>query len=628
MWFLSDVTKKNGGTRKYPDSHRGNVTPENIFDIDGSVTAEGPAGTALIFESRLWHATGPNRMDSGERPAILIFFMRQFVRQQENNGLSLRKDVEPKLSDRHKRFMGFYTTGAVGGVDGEVREGVYIFRKDDFGRKIRENTSGSMNMATLKFPELSTYRYSCQDPAKRWAVDNPATGKVITTLPSGDEATVDQAVQASQVAFKERWRPLSPIERAGYLMRCADELEKHVDELATLLCLENGKPAQDAKMFDFTFLVMVFRYFGGLEPFGVCAGILPFNWPPIHTGGKIAPALAAGNTFIVKPGEQAPLTVIRICEILETVLPKDVVQVVPGLGPEVPSALVAHPLVKKVSFTGSTAAGAAVARTASSTVTPLALELGGKNSFTVFDDADFDSAVRNALEGAFFNKGEACTAGSRILVQRGIYDRFVEKLAAGVRKIRMGNGLDPRTHVGPQVSRAQQQRLLDYLALGEKEGARIAAQARLPDDPECRDGFFVPATLFADVGGDMRIVKEEMFGSIVTVTPFDTFEDAVHITNSIEYGLTAIVFTENQLKANRFVRAIEAGMVWVNNYNRNVLGTPFGGVKHSGYGREHCIETLHEWTQPKAVHTLSGQGEPPSWRVVTDIFGASGSDAS
>ncbi|KAI1500712.1 dehydrogenase [Biscogniauxia marginata] len=501
-------------------------------------------------------------------------------------------------------------------------------------------------MDTFKFPELSTYRYSCKDSTKQWAVENPATGKIITTIQSGDEKTVDQAVQASHTAFKERWRPLSPSERAAYLLRCADVLEKHVDELSTLLCMENGKPAQDAKAFDCFFLVSVFRYFGSLvdklpsqfydrgsqyctvihEPFGVCAGILPFNWPPIHTGGKIAPALAAGNTFIIKPGEQAPLTVIRICEILGTVLPKDVVQVVPGLGPEVPSALVAHPLVKKVSFTGSTAAGAAVAKTASSTITPLALELGGKNALTVFDDADFDVAVRETLEGAFFNKGEACTASSRILVQRGIYDKFVEKLAAAVKLIKMGNGLDPKTHVGPQVSKAQQQRLLGYIALGEKEGARIAAQARLPSDPECKDGFFIPVTLFADVDENMRIAKEEMFGAIVTVTPFNTFEDAVRIANSIEYGLTAAVFTRDQVKANRFVRAIEAGMVWVNNYKRNVLGTPFGGFKHSGYGREHCIETLYEWSQPKAVHTLSGLGEVKSWRVVDDIFGLSGSE--
>jgi acyl-CoA reductase-like NAD-dependent aldehyde dehydrogenase len=387
---------------------------------------------------------------------------------------------------------------------------------------------------SFDFPQLSTYRYSCQDEKKRFAVENPATGKVITTIQAGDAKTVEQAVQASQEAFEQRWRPLSPRERAVYLMRCADELEKHLDELSTLLCMENGKPAQDAKTFDCVFLVTIFRYFGGLvdklpsefydrgpiyttvfhEPYGVTCGILPFNWPPIHTGGKVAPSLAAGNTMILKPGEQAPLTVFRIVEIIEQILPKDVVQVVPGLGPEVPQALVTHPMVKKVSFTGSTPAGAAVAKTASDTITPVVLELGGKNAFVVFDDADFDHAVRSSLEGAFFNKGEACTASSRLLVQRGIYDKFVEKLAAGVKKIRTGNGLNPETHVGPQVSKAQQKRVLDYIALAEKEGARLVAQAQLPSDPECKDGFFAPVTLFADVTEDMRVAKEEMFGTI------------------------------------------------------------------------------------------------------------------
>lgn len=225
--------------------------------------------------------------------------------------------------------------------------------------------------------------------------------------------------------------------------------------------------------------------------------------------------------MILKPGEQAPLTVLRIVSILETVLPPNVVQVVPGLGPEVPQALIRHPLVKMVSFTGSTVAGAATAKTAADSITPVVLELGGKNAFIVFADADFDQAVRDALDGAFFNKGEACTATSRLLIQRPIYEKFVEKLAKGVGKIKAGNGLKEGTHIGPAVSRAQQKRVLDYIELGKSEGARVAAQAQLPDDEECKDGFFAPATLFADVGEDMRIVTEEMFGTIVTVS--DTF---------------------------------------------------------------------------------------------------------
>lgn len=277
-------------------------------------------------------------------------------------------------------------------------------------------------MANFKFHEITFSHYSCKDESKRFPVENPATGKVITTIQAGDQRTAEQAVLASQDAFEKVWKPLSPRERSTYLLRCADELEKHLDDLATLLCMENGKPAQDARTMDCNFVVGVFRFFGSIvdklpsqfydrgamyctvfhEPYGVCAGILPFNWPPIHTGGKLAPALAAGNTMILKPGEQAPLTVMKMVEIIQSVLPPNVVQLVPGLGPEVPQALITNPLVKMVSFTGSTAAGAAAAKTAANSITPVVLELGGKNAFIVFEDANFDHAVRDALEGAFF----------------------------------------------------------------------------------------------------------------------------------------------------------------------------------------------------------------------------------
>lgn len=386
----------------------------------------------------------------------------------------------------------------------------------------------------LRFPDISTYQWSCADKSKRFAVENPATGQVITTVQAGDASTAEQAVQAAHHAFKGRWGCLTATQRSKYLFACADALEKHADELATLLCMENGKPVQDARIMDVEFLIGVFRYFASIvdklssqfydrgstyttvvhEPYGVCCGILPFNWPPIHTGGKLAPALAAGNTMILKPGEQAPLTVIRTVEILQEILPNDVVQVVPGFGPEVPQALVNSPLVKMVSFTGSTVAGAAVAKTAAATLTKTVLELGGKNAMIIFDDADLDQALRDALGGAFFNKGEACTATSRLLVQRGVYSQFVERLAAGVKQIKAGNGLKPGVHLGPQVSRAQQTRVLEYIELGKQEGAKVAAQAQLPSEPECSDGFFIPATLFADVTEDMRIAKEEMFGAV------------------------------------------------------------------------------------------------------------------
>lgn len=389
-------------------------------------------------------------------------------------------------------------------------------------------------MVSFTFPELTVLKWSCKDRSKTFPVENPATGQTITTVQAGDTDTANQAVLASRAAFEQRWRPLSPKSRSDHLFKCADALEEHADALASLLCMENGKPMQDARVYDVNFLVEVFRYFGSLcnklpgefydrgplyatvfyEPHGVCCGILPFNWPPIHTGGKLAPALAAGNTMILKPGEQAPLTVAKIVEILQTVLPRDVVQIVPGLGPEVPQALVTHPSVDMVSFTGSTAAGAAVAKTAAQNITPVVLELGGKNAFIVFEDADFDLAVRDALDGAFFNKGEACTATSRLIIHNSIYHRFAERLAAGVKRLKVGNGMDPKTHVGPQVSRAQQERLLGYIELGKSEGAKVVAQGQWPTDEASKRGFFVPPTLFTDVTEDMRIFKEEMFGPI------------------------------------------------------------------------------------------------------------------
>lgn len=493
---------------------------------------------------------------------------------------------------------------------------------------------------SLKFPELSSYRWSCKDPSKRFPVENPATGEVITTLQAGDDANTKAAIEASKKAFETNWRWKSPQERSALLFKCADALEPHRDELATLLCLENGKPKQDALAFDINFVIGIFRYFASLidklpsqfydrgstyttvfyEPYGVCAGILPFNWPPIHTGGKLAPALAAGNTMILKPGEQAPLTCIRIIEILNEVLPPDVVQFVPGLGPEVPQALVTSPDVHCVSFTGSTKAGAAVAKSAASTITPLTLELGGKNALVVFEDADLDRALKDALEGGFFNKGEACTAMSRLLVHHSIHDEFVKRLGAAVKKVRAGNGMDASTHVGPCVSKAQQQRVLEYLKIGQEEGAVIAGQGTISSDPTISKGFFVPPTLLANVKRTMRIAKEEMFGPVQTVTPFQDEDEAVSILNESEYGLTAAIFTKDMERALRVSRKIDVGMVWINQYFRNIMGTPFGGAKDSGYGREHCIETLHEWSRAKTVNMPSGLGPIPSWRGAAECF--------
>ncbi len=490
------------------------------------------------------------------------------------------------------------------------------------------------------FAETSTFRWSCSDTSQRFAVENPATGKVITTVQAGNVDTAHQAIIASQEAFDKTWRLKSRQERCAYLLRASDELQKHSEELAILLCLENGKPWRDAA-FDVGFLVQVFKYFGSIadklpseffdlgniystivyEPHGVCVGILPFNWPPIHTGGKLAPCLAAGNTMILKPGEQAPLTVMRIVEILQDVLPQDVVQVVPGLGPEVPQALINHPLVKMVSLTGSTLSGSKAAQTAAASITPTVLELGGKNALIIFEDADLDLVIRDSIDGAYFNKGEACTASSRIFVHHSLYPEYVRRMTAAVKNLRTGDGIDDQTHVGPVVSRERRQEVLKYIELGKKEGATLAAQGSLPLAEELAHGYFVPPTLFTDVKPGMTIATEEIFGPVLCVGSFETEEEAVRIANMSEYGLFSGIYSQDFSRAMRVARQVEAGVVMINNYFRGVLGTPFGGVKNSGYGREHWIGTLREWSRTKNIRFPSGTGPPiPSWRGAEAVY--------
>jgi acyl-CoA reductase-like NAD-dependent aldehyde dehydrogenase len=490
-------------------------------------------------------------------------------------------------------------------------------------------------------PELTTFRWSSSAETDRVPVEDPATGQVIAVIQGGGPEQVGAAVEAAHRAFETDWRWRTPAERAAFLLRGADVLEEHADELALIESRENGKPVQDARQNDISFLIAIFRFYGSLidklptefydkgaiyaatylEPVGVVGEIIPFNWPPIHTGGKLAPALAVGNTVVIKPSEQAPLTVIRIVELLNTVLPPDVLHLLPGTGQRVGQPLAGHPKVRLVSFTGSTGAGAAVAATAAKNITPAVMELGGKDALVVFDDADLDRAVRDALEGGFYNKGEACTATSRILVHDGLYDAFVSQLTEAVGQLKVGRGTDPSVHVGPAVTRAQQQRVLKYIQIGIGEGAKIAVQATLPADPELSDGFWVAPTLFTDVTRDMRIVREEIFGPVVTVTRFSDEDEAVSIVNESDYGLTTAVYTADTTRGFRVARRIDVGMAFINNYFRGVIGTPFGGTKSSGYGREHAIETLREFTYTKMVRFPSGLGTIPSWRAVADIFG-------
>ncbi|GAA5233206.1 aldehyde dehydrogenase [Verticiella sediminum] len=476
-------------------------------------------------------------------------------------------------------------------------------------------------------------RWSSGSTADRFTVEEAATGRQMALVQGCGEAEVDRAVRVADAAFRQDWRLRTGADRAQFLRRAAQRLAAHKEELARLLCRENGKPMKDALRMDLTSLVASFEFFAALaerpggefvdygnlytatvrEPFGVVAAILPFNWPPIHAGAKIAPALAAGNTVVLKPGEQAPLTAIRIVELLNDVLPDDVLHVVPGAGPAAGIALTHHPLVRKISFTGSPGAGAQVLAAAAGRHVPVLLELGGKNPVVIFEDADLEQAAADCAEAAFFNKGEACTAASRILVHETCMARFVDRLCSHVRGLRVGDGLHAETEVGPLVSRPQQQKVLAHIRQAVAEGAAIAAQADLPTDPALADGFFVAPTVLTGVTPHMAAFTEEIFGPVVCVTPFGDEHEAVALANGTEFGLVAAVYTADAGRGLRVSRQIEAGIVFLNNYRRGMMGTPFGGTKASGYGREHCAATLHEYSYVKALRIPSGRGEIPGW---------------
>ena len=471
-------------------------------------------------------------------------------------------------------------------------------------------------------------------------VFNPATGDVIATVEGGGEAEVDAAVRRARRAYDEVWRHLTARERGKLLFACARVVREHADELAALETLEMGKPYSQARPFDVEFCISSFEFYGGLadkvpghafdlgpiaghtvhEPYGVVGGIIPFNWPPIHTAAKSAPALAAGNTVVLKPPEQDPLTIMRIVELLEDVLPADVLQLVPGRGPSAGTALAAHPLVERLSFTGSTATGRAVLKLAADGLTPVTVELGGKNPLVVFADADLDAAVRGAVEGAFFNQGEACTAASRLLVEDAVHDEFVARMAGAVARLRVGEGHDPATHVGPLITAAQQRSVQAHIDRAIADGATVAATAPLPTDPRLAGGYWVAPTLFTDVTPSMAIAREEVFGPVTAVLRFSGEAEALTLANDTPYGLVAAVYTADHARARRLARGINAGVVMINNYSRAFLGSPFGGFGDSGYGREHAIESLLEFTRTKSIREPSGVSPIPEWPALDELF--------
>ena len=459
-----------------------------------------------------------------------------------------------------------------------------------------------------------------------------ATGAPMARLVVATDDLVDRAVLDSRRAYEEVWRDLSPLERGELMRQVAARIRDHAEELAELCAREVGKPKRDALLVDVKSSHTSFDYYAGIadtihgeildqgpiearityEPYGVVAAILPFNWPPIHFSKKCAPALAAGNTVVIKPGEQAPLTVLRLVEIANEILPPGVINAVGGI--KAGAALVAHPRVERISFTGSTATGRKIMEGAAKNLTFATLELGGKNALIILDDADMDAALDIAIEGMFNNQGEACTSTSRILVHSTLYDEFARQFVDRTAALVVGDPLSPSTDIGPMVDARQQERVRSYLQIAVNEGAALLYEGTIPEDPQLDRGFFVAPHVLGDVTRDMTVAREEIFGPVACLMRFDSDDEAVSITNDTEYGLTAAICTTDEVRAARLATQLEVGMVFVNNYTRRTfIGSPFGGVKGSGYGREYAAETMHEFVRAKNVRFLSGRGAVGVW---------------
>jgi acyl-CoA reductase-like NAD-dependent aldehyde dehydrogenase len=462
-------------------------------------------------------------------------------------------------------------------------------------------------------------------PSTMIDVCNPATCELLGTVPDCDAAEVDRAVAIARASFENKtWRGLDPSKRERILWNIGDLLLQHSDELAKLISQETGKTLREAAGADIAPAADCFHYYAGWvrklygetipvdgpylnytlrEPVGVVAAIVPWNFPLQTAAWKVAPALACGCSVILKPSELTPLNALRFAEICrEAGLPEGTLTVVTGYGPTAGEALTLHEDVDKISFTGSVAtARKLLQNSAVSNLKRLSLELGGKSPNIVFPDADLDAAVRAALWGVFGNKGEMCTAASRLLLHEEIYDRFLGDLVARAGKLRLGNPLDPSTQMGPQISARQMDRILDFIEIGKQEGARLACGGERDTAGDKAQGYFVKPTVFAGVTATMRIATEEIFGPVLCAIPFRDAADAIRIANSTTYGLASAVWTRDLKLAHRMAAEIKAGSVWVNTYNAFDSASPFGGYKQSGFGRDLGSYALEQYTNVKSV---------------------------
>jgi aldehyde dehydrogenase (NAD+) len=462
------------------------------------------------------------------------------------------------------------------------------------------------------------------ESGKRFESRNPATGEMLATVAEGQAEDINRAVAAARQAFEGPWSRFKPYERQQVLLKLADLVERYFDELSALDTLDMGAPITRTRGTRLRVLGML-RYYAGQatsihgetienslpgeifsytlkEPVGVVGAIIPWNGPLGASIWKIGPALATGCTVVLKPAEEAPLTPLRLGElVLEAGVPPGVVNIVPGYGETAGAALAAHPDVDKVAFTGSHITGQSIIRASAGNLKRVSLELGGKSPDIVFADADIEAAVPGAAMAVFANSGQICSAGTRLFVEQRLYGEFVERVATFGKGLRVGNGLDPETQIGPLVSEQQLDRVTGYLSLGRSEGARaVAGGERLTEGP-LASGYFVPPTVFADVRDDMRIAREEIFGPVLSAIPFKDMDELIARANSTTFGLGSGVWTRDVSKAHRLAKAIRAGSVWVNCYQAMDPAVPFGGYKMSGYGRESGLQHVEEYLNVKAV---------------------------
>jgi betaine-aldehyde dehydrogenase len=467
---------------------------------------------------------------------------------------------------------------------------------------------------------------------KTFDVLNPATGEVMAKVPDAQPEDVDRAAKAARKAFDESWRDVTAQERGRILFRLAERVRKDLPRLAELETLNSGKPLVESE-YDITDVATCFEYYGGLatklhgevlnvpdnavslavrEPLGVAGQIIPWNYPLLMAAWKLAPAICAGCTTIIKPAEQTPLTLLELGTAFEDCgVPKGVINIITGFGETAGAPLVAHKAVDKIAFTGSMEVGKIIMRSAADTLKKVSLELGGKSPNIFFADADFESAVDGALFGVFINQGEVCSAGSRVLVQRPIYKKMLDAMVEKAKRIKLGSGLDKSTKMGPVVSKEQLDRVVRYQAIGKKE-AKVAVGGGRPSDPALQKGFFVEPTIFYDVDNSATIAREEIFGPVMAVIPFDDEAEALRIANDTPYGLAAAVWSRDIFKCFRMAKRLQAGIVWINHMQPTYVEAPWGGYKMSGIGRELGPWGAEEYLQVKQIH-INLNETPVGW---------------